>query len=429
MGATAGSLTLRAATSLVLSAWLGRRVGGDASILVTLGSAAILSNTGWAPLSSPLYDACWRFFLPGSLVLLLFSLSSSTKANIKLDSSQASDSSSTVSSVASIRHMAGPFILASLGSLLGCLVALLPALAQTATATWLPSPHQARAVISCLLASFIGGSVNFMATARVIGEQTVSPTLMTAMAAADLLVMAVYFGLLGVAVASPRIRRIVTGEQLSSVGTSCEKMTDTSTVPDGKEAGTTVLSAGQWIGGSFLSLTAAGILVEMAHRCEAGFSKFVPGTTCGILALVTPLVRRYLPRTAVRVSPFWSEVSFLTLFASIGLSAHVGSALRAGPGCLILSLAALTTHILVVLGGTALWNRCVCVSRQHRRIELETTLIASNAAIGGPATAAAFAGRLAPHQALAATVWGVVGYATGTTVGVWFYQALGRWMV
>jgi uncharacterized membrane protein len=254
---------------------------------------------------------------------------------------------------------------------------------------------------------------------------------MTAMAAADLFVMAVYFGLLGIAVASPSIRRIVSGTQSTPVVSTSERMTDAdvTSVQDEQKVGTKALTVGQWIRGSILSLTTARILVELAHRCEVALSKFVPGTTCGVLALVTPLVRRFMPRTALQVSSFWSEVTFLTLFASIGLSAHVRSALRAGPGCLVLSLAALTVHILVVLGGTALWNRCICASRQDRRIELETTLIASNAAIGGPATAAASAGRLAPHQALAATVWGVVGYATGTTAGVWFYRALGRCMV
>lgn len=50
--------------------------------------------------------------------------------------------------------------------------------------------------------------------------------------------------------------------------------------------------------------------------------------------------------------------------------------------------------------------------------ELQTT--------GGPATAAAFAGSIGGHRSLvvAATLWGIVGYAVGTTVGVTLSQFL-----
>jgi uncharacterized membrane protein len=63
-------------------------------------------------------------------------------------------------------------------------------------------------------------------------------------------------------------------------------------------------------------------------------------------------------------------------------------------------------------------------------VRWEDVLIASNAAIGGPATAAAFCGQLAesnprkPGLTLAATVYGVVGYATGTTIGASLFRIL-----
>lgn len=62
-----------------------------------------------------------------------------------------------------------------------------------------------------------------------------------------------------------------------------------------------------------------------------------------------------------------------------------------------------------------------------KSIKLEHVLVASNAAIGGPATAAAFAcGQTSANVDLAnaATVWGVVGYAIGTGIGICLYELL-----
>ena len=84
---------------------------------------------------------------------------------------------------------------------------------------------------------------------------------------------------------------------------------------------------------------------------------------------------------------------------------------------------------------------------QAWKIGLEEIWIASNAAIGGPVTAAAFCTRLKKTttrkgtptnnddndnesllmvgRTTAATVWGIVGYAIGTTIGVGLYRFLG----
>jgi len=73
------------------------------------------------------------------------------------------------------------------------------------------------------------------------------------------------------------------------------------------------------------------------------------------------------------------------------------------------------------------------------KLHLDDILVASNAAIGGPATAAAFAGRLKVDETnpqdqqrkqgliMAATTWGVVGYALATGIGVTLTQTLLKW--
>jgi uncharacterized membrane protein len=101
-----------------------------------------------------------------------------------------------------------------------------------------------------------------------------------------------------------------------------------------------------------------------------------------------------------------------------------------GPACLVFSLWALLVHLIVVVVGSL-----------PLRVELEDVWIASNAAIGGPATAAAFCNRMKNNSngdnnqllqgrtMVAATVWGVVGYAIGTTLGVAIYRAIGGGIV
>ena len=124
------------------------------------------------------------------------------------------------------------------------------------------------------------------------------------------------------------------------------------------------------------------------------------------------------------MSTILSEFYFLFLFASIGASADLSAALASGPACLFISFHALVIHLLGTLLGTlAARNKNV-----DPKMQLEDVLVASNAAIGGPATAAAFCGRLVgPRQralTYAATVWGVFGYAIGTTLGIAFHGCI-----
>lgn len=128
-----------------------------------------------------------------------------------------------------------------------------------------------------------------------------------------------------------------------------------------------------------------------------------------------------------------SGFAFLFLFAAIGVSADIAEVLRSGPACLFFSLTALTVHGVVTLGGSFLFQRLSSTKKARRHggtIRLVDVLVASNAAIGGPATAAAFYGQVKQGTdmkrslTVAATVWGVVGYAVGTTVGVALYRFL-----
>lgn len=136
----------------------------NSGILTTLGIAALLSNTLGSPKVHYVYDMCWSTLLPMSLALLLFSLRNNVAS--------ASDSSNA--SMGAIKRLSIPFVIASIASLLGCLLSFALKL--------LPLSDSCFAA-SCLVASYIGGSVNFFATAYTIDKTKMQ--LASAMATAD----------------------------------------------------------------------------------------------------------------------------------------------------------------------------------------------------------------------------------------------------
>ena len=567
MSLTSSSLLFWLETTSAVSTWTGsaflgyileQRVVRDSGILVTLAVSALI-----CPPSPILRDLCWNCFLPASLALLLLSLGDGEQSQEEDDKVDAgvpmgeSDHSFIPpkalvrkapttrpgSTAQAIQRLTVPFVLASIGSFLGALLTfgLCCALASTTT-PWhgssfcaLLPPHQARIALSCITASFIGGSVNFFSTANIIlassSNQVASTTaLVSSVAAADVVVMAIYFAALSSAVASSRMRNwfaqpqsklpqqpqqlqqehersfssgynITDSTQISRnlMVPQKEKLEEYSTSYQATAVATatrvTTLSPQKttnrrrkqqlgWMDLSQATLVACSttlLIVRVASWVEGHLSSLVPGLACAVIAVLTrclqhpqtplPWRRKHWYREGVpQVARPLSQISFLLLFSCLGsslrdssasvaaASTNVSSWFQSGPACIILSLLVLAVHCAVTLFGSRLW-----VSWQSRNsvphksswqhntnnnnsLSLDDVLVASNAAIGGPATAAAFCGRIPqPRQkqrgdhssslggrnamvkglTYAATFWGVVGYAVGTTSGVLMYQFLG----
>jgi uncharacterized membrane protein len=441
-----------AVSALVLSTVTGRafdrKILPNSGILVTLAASAILSNTGLAPASHVVYDLCWSTLLPASLALLLLSLSTSTATA----SSSATDVTTEKhdrqtkdpnpnSAARVVRDLALPFGLASLGSIAGCLLSFF--ICRAFPGVWQLSGPEAAQAAACLVASLIGGSINFFATAAVLAGTTTTAasttsTLVSSMAAADLVVMALYFAFLDWALYSPRLQRLfgrggqkhVEEEEESKQTVQIDLESNYAGTSKPMDSPTTTTTAQRRV--SLFQKTRAIVLVsglalaivQVAVRVERAVSNIIPGTACAVIAVLTPVIQRFLPSQNQLVTEMkevaapLAEWCFLCLFASIGMSANLGQALRSGPSCLLFSLTALMVHVVIVFSGSL---------RIGSR--LEDVLVASNAAVGGPATAAAFSGRIpkSPRSNglfMAATVWGVVGYAVGTTIGVTMYRAL-----
>lgn len=434
------SASAGAAGTLLLSTsagfWFEKTILPNSGILATLSVAAVASNLlgDCVPSYHGLYDFCWSTVLPASLALLLLSLGRATDRKVA-DSKNVKQNTGSIATA--IQRLAVPFAFASMGSVMGCYFAFY--FCQRFPSLLLP-PLAACQAAACLTASFIGGSVNFFATAAlIIGKDSSSGnSLVSAMAAVDIIVMAVYFSILAAALRSKVLLRLFEPEN----GTPHDEpndpiknfestaiLEDLKTNTKSKETKhTRRISAA-----TSVSALAFG-LVEIAKRLETRFSSVVPGTACAFLAAVIPVLTQKLPSE----NGYWKEMkisagslssfAFLMLFAAIGVSADLGAALQTGPACLLFSMTALVIHGVVALGGTVLFHR---VRRKTSRLRLSDVLTASNAAIGGPATAAAFCGQVQGINSdekrgltVAASVWGVVGYAVGTTVGVALYRFL-----
>ena len=318
----------------------------------------------------------------------------------------------------------------------------------------------------CLCASYIGGSINFFATANIISKQMKSlfPTssidkasdLFSAMAAADLLVMAIYFGGLSVLLSSKRLRMLFPGRQMEIDNCSTPD-NDNETVSDVSTAGRTnrksLLCSG--IAASLLTLT----IVEASIVFEKYTSHIVPGMGCAAVAALGTLANTSLSKFCrngtnqnqkfacvvskfredlARIGSPMSDFCFMILFAAIGISANLGKALTHGISSFAFAILALCIHVITVGLGSFSVMRLVPKNSNFAKkifpLALEEVLVASNAAIGGASTAAAFAGNLGEDRVingdrkrgliLAATLWGVVGYACATTIGVWLTKML-----
>ncbi len=426
------SSTIAAASCLGLSTSIGYHFESN---VVTLATASILSNfvmSGIVPTTHILYDACWTRFLPMSLAFTLLkpqrktsptssSSSSSSDTNMNYDNNNNMFATSKVKET--MKRVGLAFGVASVGSILGCIASfyLLPKSSSLSSSI----------LAGCLCASFIGGTVNFFSTARFFcptgSSHNEMTSLLTSMATADVLIMALYFTLLSFVSRSTKLTKLFFTDKLrndqsdTQKNSNNERVVTTIELETDKKNSSLINSA---VSG-FKAILLSGVLVDLASRMETFVTRWtrLPGTACAIIAFGATFFRRWTKTddSTEKVYSTLSDLGLHLLFAAIGATANIKTAtLQHGPYTLAFGTLALGIHIVFTFFGSFLlneWRSC--------QLTLEQIVIASNAAIGGPATAAAFASNIKACKeddqsalVLAATFWGVTGYAMGTTIGV-----------
>ena len=287
-------------------------------------------------------------------------------------------------------------------------------------------------------ASYVGGSVNFMSTARIVGAPA---DLLGSLVTADLFTMAIYFSFLSSSLDWDWLRSKFASptKEISSDGEVAAEAPTEATMELQSTDQESSSSLKSFVSTSIPLLLSTYFIVKLANNVEGYLGRFVPGSACALIAIVAPLLNSLVQAKQFwipfsKTATIWSDFFFLSFFASIGVAANLSSALSMGPTCLLFSTIALTVHVLGTVLGCLVWKKVLATIAKRRKrnplsLDLEDVWIASNAAIGGPATAAAFCGQMRKRdpaklqgRTISATVWGVVGYAIGTIVGVSMYK-------
>ena len=180
--------------------------------------------------------------------------------------------------------------------------------------------------------------------------------------------------------------------------------------------------------GRWGALAAALVFLELGKLLTRAFG-LPAGTSLGVTSALIPAVAfiaRSLPGSGFMDAgsePFAGSDAvggalMLVFFAALGASADPAVAVRAGGPALAFIAIQLATHLAFVLA----------VGKGAMKLPAWAVLTASNACVGGPATAAAMASARGWAAAVQpAIVVGTVGYVVGTPIGCLVGNALKSW--
>lgn len=369
-------------SSAALAQVLEQRTGWGGQVsapLLAMGTGMLLSASGIIPATAPAYDWVWSTAMPHAVALTLLE----------------TDVRRTVTE-------SGPVLTAfwfgAAATILGTILAFALVGRSLGPEGWKMG--------ACLCASYIGGNINYAATAQALGLGATG--MLAAGMAADNLLMAGYFAAI-MALAGGRRD----GAALPPA-------------PPGEAAPTEDPPTEVTVESAAVAVAAASVACGLARaltRClPPAFAGAELGATAvlasGASALVASVSSRgggggKSGRPASEKVPLFAGAEamggalMLVFFSVVGATAGVREALVAGWRVLAFGSILLLTHLAVILAlGRA------------AKLPTNAVLVASNANVGGPATAAAMAtARNWPHLVRMALLVGTLGYTVGTAIG------------
>lgn len=333
--------------------WASRMSG----VIIALLGAMILSNLKIIPTEAAVYDQVWGYVVPLAITLLLY------QCNIKKIWKESG-------------RILIIFLISSLGTMIGATVGYM------ALKNIVPDLNLVAAMMS---GSYIGGSVNFAAMA---GAFEVPGDLVSAAVVADNLLMALYFFVLISMPAMALFRKAFKHPYIDEI--------EKNGPSDGEN------SAAKYWGRKEISLKDIGlcvasafIIVAISVELASVFKTIIP-TSNAILSILNMLLgNQYLVITTITMilatfmSKFFENINgaqeigtFLIyiFFVVIGVPASISLILQKSPLLLLYCLIMVIINMLVTFTAAKLF-----------KFTLEEAILASNANIGGPTTAAAMA--------------------------------------
>lgn len=348
---------------------IGSRLSGAVIAILT---TFVLSNLSIIPSTSEVYDTVWSYLVPLAIPTLLF------KANLKR-----------------IINEAGPTLIAfafgAIGTVIGTIVSF----------NIISLGEEGWKLAGIFCSTYIGGSMNYVAAAEAL--QLHSGNLLTAGVAADNLVMTLYFLLL---FAIPSFvflqKRFKTHHEENAQNLDSSEIKSVSDVSE-------------------LSLSnLAKALAVSTTICAIGFllEDFagVRGSGILIITAIVVFLATVFHKTMGEIKGADKVGTFLMqiFFAAIGASANIAVVLEYGPILFLFAAIILSIHLIFLLTAGKLF-----------KLDLAEIVIASNANMGGPTTAAAMAvARKWESLVIPAILVGTLGYAIATFIG----SGIGYWL-
>ena len=347
----------------------GKTLGGP--LLIILITMA-LANLRVIPHSAPLYDAVGNVLVPMAIPLLLL------RAHLK-----------------TVFEESGPmllaFILAVGATIAGALAGIV----------LIDLGEFEAALAGTLAASYIGGSLNFVATAEAVGLD--DPSVYLAGLSADSVGAVIFLAILIVIPRIAFIRRAMPSRFIDDEGRSrsVELLHEIRIEPP-------AFDLGKAANGIALSLVICALSLWITEL--TGIETLFILVVTGLALLVANTAKRLVAEVG---SDFEIGTLFMYIFfATIGASADLGVVAGAALPILLFILVMVAVHlVLLVLIGRAL------------KLDLAEVMIASNACILGPATAAALAASNGWRPLITpGMLVGLLGYAIATFIGVAIYN-------
>jgi uncharacterized membrane protein len=346
-------------------AW-ARTVG--ATMLVIL-FGALVSNLGLVPFTSPVYDAVTGPVTSLAIVWLLFAV----------DVRDLKEAGPT---------MLAAFLIALVATAVGAVIAALLFAGAFDGQAW--------KLAGVMTGTYAGGSLNFVAVGRAL---EFPPALFSAATASDNVMTALWFGAtlmipvwLGRFFPAPRH-----DHHASRADPERAEADPMAHHPFFSETPLHILDITILLALGFALVRAAATLGEVA-----GMPSILWLTTLALAVGHTPWVRR------LDGAMHLGSLGLHFFLAIMGIGSRVSEILRVGPEVFWFTALVVLVHGLIVYGGARL-----------ARIDVETTSVASQAAVGGPSSALALAvGRDWKALVLPGVVVGLLGYAVGNYLGL-----------